>query len=213
MKFFAGLLSLVGLSICLCGSAAASKTHAVPAKHAKAALKAAPAQKAAPARKITVAAADEYFGHLKMSILGIRNTLKDLAQKADYNPNNPEQIFGSAAFAEEALHEWEHKYPGDPWLAKTVAGVVHMYARVPTAGGRAKMHAAFAWLQARYGKTKALVEVAKAEVASADKAVIEAAAAATIPPAASAPNASAVPALAPNAPAPAVSNAPAPPHS
>ena len=211
MKFFAGLLSVIGLSICLCGSAVASQTHATPPKHAKSATTSGHHTKAV--TKIKVAAADEYFGRLKMSILGIRNTLKDLAQKADYNPTNPEQIFGSAAFAEEALHEWEHKYPSDPWLAKTVAGVVHMYARVPTAGGRAKMHAALAWLQARYGKTKSLVEIAKAEVASADKAAIEPAAAANLVPAV-APNAAAGAASATvqNAPAPAASNAPAPPH-
>ena len=152
-----------------------------------------------------------------MSILGIRNTLKDLAQKADYNPANSEQIFGSAGFAEEALHEWEHKYPGDPWLAKSVAGLVHMYSRVPTASGRAKMHAAFAWLQKRYSKTKSLVAAAQAEVEAADKAAVAPAEAATVaPPAApgTAPSAAAAAtgtsATGVNAPAAQATNAPAP---
>lgn len=204
MKYSAGLLSLAGILCALSGSAVAAQSHpsSKPAVHAKAVAHAAP--------KIKVAPADEYFGHLKMSILGIRNTLKDLAMKADYNPANPEQIFGSAGFAEEALREWEHKYPGDPWLAKTVAGLVHMYSRVPTTQGRAKMHAAFAWLSGRYGLSKKdLVAQAKAEVEAADKAIVAPAEAATVPSPAGASGA----AGSPNQPAPAASNAPAPPHS
>jgi|GEM_PF-5119141 len=92
MKFFAGLLSIACFSTCISASAAASQTHSAKPK----ALAPAPKKAAAPA--VRVAPADEYFGGLKMSILGIRNTLKDLAQKADYNPSNPEQIFGSANF-------------------------------------------------------------------------------------------------------------------
>ncbi len=189
MKLLAALLSIVSLSVCISGSAAASQTLAAHAK------------RPAP---ITVAPADEYFGRLKMSILGIRNTLKDLAQKAEYNPANPEQIFGTAAYAEESLHEWEHRYPADPWLAKSVAGLVHMYSRVPTAAGRAKMHAALAWLEGRYAKTKSIVAGARMEAEAADKAAVSPAAAATPEAGASAPQ---------NAPAPAATNAPAPPRT
>ena len=198
MKFFAGLLSIAGFITCMSASAVASTSHAPASKTGAAHAPAKVAHPAAP--KIKVAPADEYFGHLKMSILGIRNTLKDLALKADYNQTNAEQIFGSAAFAEEALREWEHKYPRDPWLAKTVAGLVHMYSKVPTVQGRAKMHAALAWLTGRYGSTKNLIDAAKAEADAADKiSIVDPAAAATAAPAPS------------NAPAPAATNAPAPP--
>lgn len=203
MRLFAGLISLACFLPGLAGSAVAAPPPA--AKHAFHAPARPAPQKVA---KIKVAPADEYFGHLKMSILGIRNTLKDLAIKADYNPSNPEQIFGSAGFAEEALHEWEHKYPGDPWLAKTVAGLVHMYSRVPTAQGRAKMHAAFAWLSSRYGASKKqLVAQAKAEVDAADKAVVQPAEAATAPP----PTSGTQPPASGNAPAAPSGNAPAQP--
>ena len=203
MKVLAGLLSIACFSTCISASAVASQTHPAKGK----AVAHSPKKAAAPA--IKVAPADEYFGHLKMSILGIRNTLKDLAQKAEYNPSNPEQIFGSANFAEEALHEWEHKYPNDPWLAKSVAGLVHMYSRVPTASGRAKMHAALAWLQKRYGKTKSVIAAAKAEVDAADQAAIAPAEAATALPVTAAASSSNSSNSANNAPAPQVSNAPA----
>ena len=125
------------------------------------------AKKAAP--RVVPAPADEYFGRLKMSILGIQNTLKDLALKASFDPPNSENIFNSATFAEEALHEWEHKYPTDPWLAKTVGELVHMYAQVPTVNGRLKMHAAMLWLQKHYAATKSIIAAAKAEVDRADQ--------------------------------------------
>lgn len=211
MKFLASLLSIAGLLSCISGSAAASQTHSLKSKvsaiHAKVTIKVplghAPA--AAPAK---VAPADEYFGRLKMSILGIRNTLKDLALKADYNPANAEQVFGTASFTEEALHEWEHKYPGDPWLAKTVAGLVHLYAKVPTPQGHAKMHAALAWLTTRYGSTKSLIAAAKAEADAADAAIVSPAAAATT----TTTTTGTAPDAQLNSPAPAASNAPAVPN-
>ncbi len=162
MKFYAGLLSIGCLALSLSASAIGAQTHPASAKPGH-------ASHAVGHAAIKVAPADEYFGRLKLSILGIRNTLKDLALKADYHPTTAESIFGSAAFAEEALREWEHKYPRDPWLAKTVAGLVHMYSKVPTPAGRAKMHAALAWLTSRYGTTRALIAAASAEATVADK--------------------------------------------
>ena len=193
MKYFASLLSIIVIAACLCGSAGASKTHAPPGK----------TKSAAPRQAVKVAPADEYFGRLKMSILGVRNTLKDLAQKAEYNPGNPEQIFGSAAYVEEALREWEQKYPRDPWLAQSIAGLVHMYAHVPTPTGRAKMHAALTWLSARYGEMTAVLQVATAEAAAADRTAVAPVSAATM-----APPIQATPL---NAPAASASKAPAPP--
>ncbi|GAC1498518.1 MAG: hypothetical protein NVS1B14_01560 [Vulcanimicrobiaceae bacterium] len=174
MKFFAGLLSIGCLALSLSASAIGAQTHPASAKPGH-------ASPAARHVAVKVAPADEYFGRLKLSILGIRNTLKDLALKADYHPTTAESIFGSAAFAEDALREWEHKYPRDPWLAKTVAGLVHMYSKVPTPAGRAKMHAALAWLTSRYGSPRGLVAAASAEVTAADQVPVGSASSAALP--------------------------------
>ncbi|HEY9180755.1 MAG TPA: hypothetical protein VIO32_08535, partial [Candidatus Baltobacteraceae bacterium] len=74
-----------------------------------------------------VAPADEYFGRLKMSILGIGNQLRDLALRLQYTPDKSEAILGSAAMVEDAMRDWEHKYPGDPWLAKDVYQLTSLY--------------------------------------------------------------------------------------
>ena len=63
-----------------------------------------------------VAPADEYFGHLKMSILGIRNRLRDLEAKSSWRGENKRALLGEASFIEDAMTEWTRKYPGDPWI-------------------------------------------------------------------------------------------------
>jgi hypothetical protein len=102
---------------------------------------------------IRVAPADEYFGRLKMSILGIRNSLHDLALKLQYSPDKSEDVLGAASMVEDALKDWEHKYPADPWLAKNVFELTSLYARVHTAHGQDSAARTLRWLLARYGRT------------------------------------------------------------
>jgi hypothetical protein len=102
---------------------------------------------------IRMAPADEYFGRQKMSILGIRNQLHDLGLRLSYAPEKSEDILGSAAWVEDALHDWEHKYPTDPWLPKNVYDLTSLYARVHTAHGHAKASYALNWLLHKYGNT------------------------------------------------------------
>jgi hypothetical protein len=105
------------------------------------------------ANRIRVAPADEYFGRLKMSILGIGNQLRDLDLRARYSPEKGADVLGSAAFVEDALHDWEHKYPQDPWLPKDVYGLAHLYADVHSDEGHRHATSTMHWLIARYGGT------------------------------------------------------------
>lgn len=100
-----------------------------------------------------VAPADEYFGRLKMSILGIRNQLHDLDMKLQFTPEKSEDVIGAASMVEDALHDWERKYPMDPWLPKDVFQLTVMYARIHTDHGREVASRAMHWLLVRYGKS------------------------------------------------------------
>lgn len=102
---------------------------------------------------IKVAPADEYFGRLKMSILGIRNQIRDLGLRLQYSPDKSEDVLGSASMVEDAMRDWEHKYPADPWLAKSVYELTDLYARVHTAHGHESAARALRWLLGRYGHT------------------------------------------------------------
>jgi len=102
---------------------------------------------------IRVAPADEYFGRLKMSILGIRNQLRDLDARLAFNPEKSEDIIGSASMVEDALRDWERKYPADPWLAKSVFQLEQLYTHCHTDHGQQSASRALRWLLSRYGKT------------------------------------------------------------
>jgi hypothetical protein len=97
-----------------------------------------------------VAPADEYFGKLKMSILGIRNTIKDQGLKIDVDPARAPGTMGAIALTEDAIHDWQRKYPCDSWLPTTIFALEHFYAKIHTDDGVRRVHATYAWLRHAY---------------------------------------------------------------
>jgi len=147
VKRLLACLSLVALAST---SATASPTP-TPAKKP-----AAPAHHQAP--KPIPAPADEYFGKLKMSILGIRNTIKDVGANIDVDASRAPGLMSKADFAEDAIHDWERHYPTDTWLPKTIFALERMYAKIDSDDGRKRALAAMTWLvhdypHTWYGKT------------------------------------------------------------
>jgi hypothetical protein len=154
VKRFVALLSLVavaGTSAFAAGPAGAAATPS-PAKQ-----RIHPASKKAAVRSIP-APADEYFGKLKLSILGIRNTIKDVGANIDVDASRWPGLMSKADFAEDAIHDWERHYPTDSWLPKTLFALERMYAKIDTDDGRKRSMAAMQWLvhdypNSWYGKT------------------------------------------------------------
>lgn len=64
------------------------------------------------------APADEYFGKMKLSFLGINNTFRDQAIRAGDHTTNP-SVTGPLGWAEDALRAWQKKYSKDPQLARS----------------------------------------------------------------------------------------------
>lgn len=116
--------------------------------------------------KCKVAPADEYFGKLKMSILGIRNTIKDQGLKVDYEPEKAPSTFGAIALTEDAIHDWQHKYPCDTWLPGTLYALEHFYGKIHSTDGVKRMHATFAWLRHDFPKSR-FMQIASREDKSA----------------------------------------------
>jgi hypothetical protein len=117
--------------------------------------------KAAP-KKCRVAPADEYFGKLKMSILGIRNTIKDQGLKIDVDPNAAPSTSNAISLTEDAIRDWQHKYPCDTWLPGTLFALERFYLKIHTDDGVKHVHATFAWLRHDYPKSR-VVQVARNE--------------------------------------------------
>jgi len=92
-----------------------------------------------------LAPADEYFGRLKMSILGISNTIKDanlhLSQGVDSLA-----VIDNLVFTEDAIRDWERHYPRDPWIVRSLNALHSVYARIPTERGAACAKRVAAWL-------------------------------------------------------------------
>lgn len=74
------------------------------------------------------APADEYFGPLKDSILGIRNRLLAFERKADSELLIAGSLRGIDN-VELAIEDWDRQYPRDPWLAGFMDRMLHVYGR------------------------------------------------------------------------------------
>lgn len=100
-----------------------------------------------------VAPADEYFGRLKMSVLGIANVIHDMRNRVETSPERTPSIFGGLANVADAIRDWETKYPHDTWIAKDLLALENCYLAAP--GDRAQDMAirTEAWLQHDYGRT------------------------------------------------------------
>ncbi len=68
---------------------------------------------------------------MKMSYLGIDNTARDVAIEAGAYTTNP-GLIARIAFADEALREWERRYPGDPQLARSYFLMVEVLRKIYT---------------------------------------------------------------------------------
>jgi hypothetical protein len=116
--------------------------------------------------KYKVAPADEYFGRLKLSILGIRNTIKDLGLKADADPAHAEaSVMGSVGLTEDAMRDWEKKYPRDSWIPPAILSLERLYAKVDSEAARVHAKLTMAWLVHDYPASEP-GKIAKHELAA-----------------------------------------------
>jgi hypothetical protein len=123
---------------------------------------AAPATKKPAAKKAVVrgyhprtgpAPADEYFGRLQMSVLGVRNKVKDLGLNADLHPEHDAAVLGSALWVEDAMRDWAKKYPFDRWLPRYAYALEQMYERIPGDAAHRRAVKQIAYLTAYFPQT------------------------------------------------------------
>ncbi len=124
MKFV--LLLCVAGVVAFSGPAwAATASHPAHPAPGKTALKTTTTKpKPAP---IKVAPADEYFGHQKISILGVNNTIHDTNLHIGFDQAHAAKYYGQLAPAEDALMDWARKYPQDTWLPGRAYYMSHVF--------------------------------------------------------------------------------------
>jgi hypothetical protein len=89
------------------------------------------------------APADEYFGKMKLSYIGINNTFHDGTISAGAYTTDS-SIINKIAFADDALHAWSSRYPGDPELARSYFLAITMFKKIYT---QQYQQEAFAYMQ------------------------------------------------------------------
>ena len=98
-----------------------------------------------------LAPADEYFGRLKISVLGIANMIRDADARIASSPMAIEHEFdGTLAFATDAIHAWETKYPHDPWISKSLLALSRTYMHAGSPRGWQLANATVEWLAHDY---------------------------------------------------------------
>lgn len=101
-----------------------------------------------------LAPADRYFGRLKMSILGVRNSIKDLALRADAHPEDAEHVFDKAVLVEDALRDWHAHFPRDPWIPKYAYSLAQLYGKLDMDDARVRRNDMLDWLIATYPESE-----------------------------------------------------------
>ena len=118
---------LIG-AICLIAAAPSSTPKSAPS----------PAKSAPPLSKYqrfrleqynNSAPADEYFGRMKLSYLGINNTFHDAAISAGEHTTDP-GIVNRVETADDALRAWAARFPRDPQLARTYYLAVRIQQKI-----------------------------------------------------------------------------------
>ena len=97
------------------GAASVSAPSPPPSKRAGAR----PSPSASATPKPSKAPADQYFGQLKMSILGLRHQIDVLGKRYDERTISDGDLMHDAGFIQDAIDRWRVTYPHDPWLPLT----------------------------------------------------------------------------------------------
>jgi len=167
VKRVIGLVFICGAASCVAVTAAPTaaphetapalapgKKTAIPTPSASdLAKRAADKEAARRAAVLQLAPADEYFGPLKLSIIGMRNTIRDLGLRYDVNHDISKQTFASAQLVERSVREWQRKYARDDQLPRVVFVLQRLYTKVLTQESRDRAHATAQWLLGEFGRS------------------------------------------------------------
>ncbi len=97
-----------------------------------------------------LAPADEYFGHARLSVLGIANIIRDSGARIREGAEPSSMTSGPLSFIPEAIGDWEHRYPDDPAIARDLYGLELVYLRARTPEGNEHARATAEWLMHDY---------------------------------------------------------------
>ena len=175
MKRVTGLVFMCAAASCIAtesahtASAAALAAHATPPhpKKASALVKrtteaqAAAKEAARQAALRLLAPGDEYFGPLKLSYIGIRNTLHDIGLRYDVNHDLSKQTFATAQLTERSIRDWQKKYPRDVQVPRAIYFLQRLYTKVLSQESRDRARVTAMWLSHDFHASPQAKQLAK----------------------------------------------------
>ena len=169
LVFMCAAASCVATDALVTASIAAPSAHATPV-HAKKASASAPhsneamaaAKEAArQASMKLLAPGDEYFGPLKLSYIGIRNTLRDIGLRYDVNHDLAKQTFATAQLTERSIRDWQKKYPHDVQVPRAIYFLQRVYTKVLSVESRERARVTATWLASDFHNSPQAKQLAK----------------------------------------------------
>jgi hypothetical protein len=109
-------------------------------------------------RLTRTAPADEYFGHTKLSPIGVRNELIRINKYLDAGWGD--RMAGDALWVDDALLDWQHQYPHDPTIARHLLDLYKMLVRVDAAQTRPEAAKVRSLLLVQYAGSPQALELA-----------------------------------------------------
>jgi hypothetical protein len=104
-----------------------------------------------------LAPADRYFGKLKMSVLGMRNAIKDITAVIDATDsaatNDLAKQYHKLTFVEDALLDLKTQYPADSWIAPLGLNLAKAFVKLHIEDATVDANDTVDWLIAEYPKT------------------------------------------------------------
>jgi hypothetical protein len=98
-----------------------------------------------------LAPADAYFGRLRMSILGMRNAIKDVSLRIDgASADDLAMLYRKLSLVEGALLDLKDQYPQDSWLPQLGLSLAETFAKMPFAGAQVRANDDLEWVIAEY---------------------------------------------------------------
>jgi hypothetical protein len=83
---------------------------------------------------VITAPADEYFGHTKLSPIGVRNEITRIGKYLDAGWGD--RMTPDALYVVDSLDDWQHQYPRDYELPRLLLETYQLLARIDTAGAQ-----------------------------------------------------------------------------
>jgi hypothetical protein len=153
MKRVLALVFVCGAGSCIAADASIPVARAVPLTPTQKTAKAEHAERIAAMLYASMAPADEYFGPLKLSIIGIQNSIRDIGLRYKYNNSIAAQSFASAKLVESAIRDWAHRYAHDPQLPRNIYFLQRLYTQILFQQSRDRAHVIAQWMLLSFPKS------------------------------------------------------------